>query len=310
MNIITKGIAFQAFGYQVLSDIFLPELNIIKNPSGNADIFIEIADLTNLWNDLAVKHENFLVKKDFFLFKVTETAIFLVENGTKIKVSPLEGSSIDKIRLFLLGTCMGALLLQRKILPLHGSAIAVNGKAYAIVGHSGAGKSTLASVLMTKGYPLLSDDVIAVSLSEDNIPYVTPSYPQQKLWYESLDFLGMDKDHFKPLFEREQKFAIPAASNFLTESLPLAGVFEIVKTDTDQIEMNDLQSLQKLHSLFHHTYRNLLISKMDLIDWHFKVISKMASIINVYQICRPAAQFTIHQLETLVLTRINGRMNE
>ena len=38
---------------------------------------------------------------------------------------------------------MGALLMQRKILPLHGSAIAIDGKAYAFVGDSGAGKSTL-----------------------------------------------------------------------------------------------------------------------------------------------------------------------
>ena len=38
----------------------------------------------------------------------------------------------DKIRLLFLGTCMGALLIQRKILPLHGSAIEIDGKAYAI----------------------------------------------------------------------------------------------------------------------------------------------------------------------------------
>ena len=50
-----------------------------------------------------------------------------------------------------LGTCMGALLMQRKIFPFHGSAIAINGKAYAIVGDSGAGKSTLASAFLKKG---------------------------------------------------------------------------------------------------------------------------------------------------------------
>ena len=61
---------------------------------------------------------------------------------------------------------MGAILMQRKILPLHGSAIAIDGKAYAIVGDSGAGKSTLASAFLNKGYQLLSDDVIAVSLSK------------------------------------------------------------------------------------------------------------------------------------------------
>ena len=44
----------------------------------------------------------------------------------------------------------------------------------------------LASAFLNRGYQLLSDDVIAVSLSqEESIPFVTPSYPQQKLWQES-----------------------------------------------------------------------------------------------------------------------------
>ena len=54
--------------------------------------------------------------------------------------------------------------MQRKVLPLHGSAIAINGKAYAIIGDSGAGKSTLALAFLNRGYRLLTDDVIAVSL--------------------------------------------------------------------------------------------------------------------------------------------------
>ena len=86
----------------------------------------------------------------------------------------MNGANEDHVRLYILGTCMGALLLQRKILPLHGSAIAINGKAYAIVGDSGAGKSTLASAFLNKGYQLLSDDVIPVSLSNEEYSYRNP----------------------------------------------------------------------------------------------------------------------------------------
>ena len=75
---------------------------------------------------------------------------FCIQEGKRIIVSPIEGSDEDEIRLYILGTCMGAILMQRKILPLHGSAVAIDGKAYAIVGDSGAGKSTLASAFLTK----------------------------------------------------------------------------------------------------------------------------------------------------------------
>ena len=62
----------------------------------------------------------------------------------------------DMIRLYILRDMYGTLLMQRKILPFHGSAIAINGKAYAIVGDSGAGKSTLASAFLKEGYQLLT----------------------------------------------------------------------------------------------------------------------------------------------------------
>ena len=85
-----------------------------------------------------------------FNFRILLISIF--KDGNKIIVSPLDEIDEDVIRLYILGTCMGAILMQRKILPLHGSAIAINGKAYAIVGDSGAGKSTLASAFLKKGY--------------------------------------------------------------------------------------------------------------------------------------------------------------
>ena len=112
---------------------------------------------------------------DEVMFNVPNIANFYIKDGKKIIVSPLDEIDEDVLRLYILGTCMGTILMQRKILPLHGSAIEIDGKVYAIVGDSGAGKSTLASAFLKQGYKLVSDDVIAVSVSEENpIPYVTP----------------------------------------------------------------------------------------------------------------------------------------
>ncbi|PFE04354.1 aldolase [Bacillus cereus] len=296
-----KKVVYKAFGLTLLSEIPLPELPQLNNYENEVDVRIETADLSKLWKELSSKKSAFVVEEELVMFQIPETATFCIQNGEKIIVSPMEGSDQDKIRLYILGTCMGALLMQRKILPLHGSAIAINGKVYAFVGRSGAGKSTLASALLSKGYQLLSDDVIAVSLSEDNIPFVTPSYPQQKLWKESLDQFGMETTHYQPLFERETKYAVPVSSSFFNEPLPLAGVFELVKTENENVEIQRIEGLERLRTLLRHTYRNSLIPRLEMMEWHFMNSTNIVNKVEMFQLRRPISKFTAHDLVSTVL---------
>lgn len=300
-----KKVVYKAFGLNILSEIPLPELPQANVQENLADIIIEIADLSKLWFQLANEKARLVVREGLFMFEIPNTALFCVQEGNRITVSPIEGCEESKIRLYLLGTCMGALLMQRKILPLHGSAVAIDGKAYAFVGDSGAGKSTLASAFLNRGYQLLTDDVIAVSLSRDNIPFVTPSYPQQKLWQESLKEFGMEASQYRPIYERETKYTVPVTSEFSTEPLPLAGVFELVKTESEDIELHRIQGLERLHTLFCHTYRNFLISRFGLREWHFSTSASFINQIDVFQLRRPTSSFTAHQLVSLILNTLN-----
>ncbi|MED4534431.1 aldolase [Metabacillus fastidiosus] len=299
---------YKAFGLTVCSDIHLPELPVLENHQMKEDIFIQKADLTALWNETGI-NGRFVAKNNQVIFKVQDTAIFCIEQGTKIIVSALQDASEDKIRLFILGTCMGIILMQRGTLPLHGSTVAVNGKAYAFIGESGAGKSTVASAFIKEGYPLLTDDVIAVSLANDErIPYVIPSYPQQKLWLESLEQLSMDADGYNPLFERETKYAIPVCSAYCSEQLPLAGIFELVKTGNESVEICELNKLKQFQKLYAHTFRHLLIPRLGLLEWHFNSAAEILKHLNFYQIKRPVKGFTANIIVSNILQHI--RMGE
>lgn len=301
---IVKKIMYRAFGMRISSEIPLPELPQINMEVAFSDIVIHYADLSGLWSDLSKENRHFVVNNDFVLFHVPDVAIFLIQKGKEIFVSPINGSKEDQIRLYILGTCMGALLLQRRVLPLHGSALLIDGKAYAIVGNSGAGKSTLASVFLKRGYQLLSDDVIPVSLSENTTPIVTPAYPQQKLWIESLEQFGIDSKSLRPIIDRETKFAVPVLGQFATEPVPLAGVFELNKTDDDEIGIQPIKNLARLHTLFNHTYRNFFIHRSGLMKWHFSMTADIVNQIALYQINRPLSHFTAHKLAHLILNKI------
>lgn len=298
-------VTYKAFGLNVISAIPLPELPMVNGKKGEVDIFIELADLTELWNEVAEPNRFYAVKENSVIFQVPNIAIYLIKNGNRIIVSPLGGSKDDQLRLYVLGTCMGAILLQRKIFPLHGSAIVINDNAYAIVGESGAGKSTLASAFLNRGYQLLSDDVIPVSVSINNTPIVIPAYPQQKLWQESLDAFGIASNDYRPIFGRETKFVVPVTTQFSNQSYPLAGVFELVKTECNEIIIEPISSLKRLHTLFYHTYRNFLIDRLGLREWHFRMTAIMANKINVYQLQRPTNRFTANDLSSLILNTID-----
>jgi hypothetical protein len=300
MKVMLNTEIYHGFGLSVMSEIPLREFIHLEHRD-LVDVQVNIDDLSHLWDEYNQHENSFVVNENHIMFQVTGTAIYLIENGNKITVSPYEGADEDQIRLYLLGTCMGVILQQRKILPLHGSVIAINGKAYAFVGDSGAGKSTLASAFLKKGYQLLTDDVIPVRFTEDGVPMVIPSYPHQKLWQQSLNHFGMESDQYRPLFGRETKFAVPVSSQFSQEALPLGGIFELIKSEDEEIEVRPIQGLERLHALYKHTYRNFLLAPAGLMDWHFATSTQLINQTDLYQLRRPVSRFTANDLTEVIL---------
>jgi hypothetical protein len=300
-----KRTAYKAFGLKILSEIPLPELINSYEEDKQVDIFIKISTFSDNWSRLVHEKGNFVVYEDMVMFMVPKVALFSIQDGSNIIVSPLGEADLDKIRLYILGTCIGVILLQRKVLPLHGSAVNINGKAYGFIGNSGVGKSTLASAFISKGFQLLSDDVIAVDISKENIPFVMPSYPQQKLWQESLNEFGMETMNYRPLFDRETKYSIPVNSSYISDPLPLGGVFELVMTDHEHIEIITIKGLERFQLVFRQTFRKSLINRMRIDEWHFMFSSNIINQIGMFQVKRPTSRFTAHELVSNILDHIN-----
>lgn len=297
--------AYKAFGLRIRSEVSLPELVEIEAAEKLVeDITVKEMDLTSLWLQESIPGKHFVITENTCLFKVPEVAVYFIQNGNEVIVSPFDGSDEDQRRLYILGTCMGAVLMQRKILPLHGSAVAIEGKAYAIVGDSGAGKSTLASAFLSKGFQLLSDDVIPVTISEQKVPMVTPAYPQQKLWLESLHKFGMESKQYRPIFARETKFAVPVSAQFAEKPLPLAGIYELVKTDHEEVGIHAIENMERFYTLFNNTYRNFFFTRAHLMEWHFQTSALILNKIKVHQLRRPTFRFTAADLTDLVLNTI------
>ncbi|MCF2937922.1 ATP-binding cassette domain-containing protein [Paenibacillus alkaliterrae] len=289
----------------IRSKIVLPEAYEIHGIISEFDVEIELNPPQEDCQDQFTT-ANYRFDNGRFLFHVPETAFYSITSGAHITITPYPGADEAKIRLFLLGTCMGVLLMQRGILPLHGSAVVIDGKVYAIVGESGAGKSTLAAAFARVGYPLMTDDVIAVSLSNDSsAATVYPSYPQQKLWEESIEQLGLLSQNYSTIYQRVNKYAVPIQYQFYREPLPLAGVVELTKVFEPEPSIKAYNRLEGLHVLNVHTYRNSLLHLLNLQQWQFQSIARLASQLPVYQLRRPVDGFSAFNLVDQIVSLIH-----
>lgn len=98
-----------------------------------------------------------------------------------------EELTLEDTTTYLLGPIMALVLRLRGLICLHASAIAIAGQALVIAGPSGAGKSTTAAAFARLGYPVLSDDVVALVEEEQAGTFlVQPAYPNLRLWPDAV----------------------------------------------------------------------------------------------------------------------------
>lgn len=81
----------------------------------------------------------------------------------------------------LLGPIIALVLHRRGQLVLHGSAVAIGGQAHVFLGDKGAGKSTTAAAFLAAGFPLVSDDVVGLRLTQGGQIVIDPGPPVMKL---------------------------------------------------------------------------------------------------------------------------------
>jgi hypothetical protein len=175
---------------------------------------------------------------------------YLVENGSRISVEPMEGSSADEIRLFLLGSVLGALLYQRGLFPLHGSAVETRWGAMIFVGSQGVGKSTLAAQFHRRGYRLLSDDVCAVTTSSGALQ-VLPALAQFRLCADAYERLNSANDaHF-----HVDKFVVPMNEGYCPDPAPLGAIHVLADQEDANPHFEVLRGFDRVQRLLENLYR-------------------------------------------------------
>lgn len=261
---------YLAFGLSITSDIALSEC-LIDHRSTSADVSItSTAHLNIEKND-----------SQTFFFSIKNTGNFLIKNGREIYYEKMLGVEDKKIVLFLLGSCMGALLQQRGHIVLHGNAISYDQKnAEIFVGQSGAGKSTLAAWHYQQGASILADDVCLLTRNANQTVDIIPSYPQLKLWKTTADMLEIETDSLENVFGALSKYRLPIKDKFYHHPLPVKKITII--NPTLKIKRH-IKGFDKFHQLFTHNYRYQFLSQMGIDQIYYQKFLSFIASIEVYE---------------------------
>jgi hypothetical protein len=286
---------YSAFGLTFDSQICIPEL---CPGYGMADVNI----VTGRVAFEESENVTYRISKEEFAFRIDEIAKFLVKNGNNIVVDICGKSDMQTLRAYLLGTAFGMLLIQKNIIPIHGSTVMIGGKAVIFTGDCGAGKTTLSSWFQKSGYGYLSDDISAIRFDSKDIPAVHPSFVQQRINMDTALHLDFDFTCMSKASLHDNKYVIIPNDLFVTDPKPLNCIVQLKEEETDKVKIEKITGIDKVHCLLESIYCAVLYKDIGFSKSYFSLCMKLAEKISMYTLKRPKRSFTAEQQMKSVLS--------
>lgn len=214
---------------------------------------------------------------------------FLVERGDSVTISPVQGADEAMLRLVLTGPVLGVLLHQRGFRVFHAAVVHAlqRDEAIAFLARKGGGKSTMLGAMCSRGYELMSDDILALSSEEDRL-IAASAFPHTKLWKESAAVLGQDFHNLTesvPGFDKQGRIAEDC---FYPSPAPLRSVF--ILDYGDEVRIDRLSGKEALMAVLPHWYGAHFEGQLlDLFgrNEHFLQCTELIRSLPVYRLIRP-----------------------
>jgi len=220
-----------------------------------------------------------LSQGELFLVRYIDGTDFLIHrSGSQIWCRWDRNFSFNYVKTYLYGPIVGFLLRLRGLVCLHASVVGVKGWALAFLGPAGSGKSTLAAAMAREGFPVLSDDILALT-ELDGAFRAVPTYPRVRLWPASVSALWGSSEALPRISEGWEKryFALPA-DRFETHHQPLGAIYLLGgrAEDCHGARIEGLQGTRALRSLIANTYACRIFDQ-EMRTYEFGLLSRLAN---------------------------------
>lgn len=226
------------------------------------------------------------VSQNEFSMDVEGVGWFYVCGGNLISIVPYPDADKTTIELYLNGSAYGAILHQRKILPMHGSCFRYKGTGVMICGDTGAGKSSLTASFCLNGAEFLTDDVTPL-LFKKGKPYIWAMSDRIKLWSDTLKQLEQDEDGLHRIYPETEKYYYPM-NGAAGDTFKLDQVYIIEIKETEMVEFDELSGSSKFAAMRNEIYRLEYLKGMPENEpEYFRNLVDISNNVNVVKMHRP-----------------------
>ncbi|WP_192251124.1 HPr kinase/phosphorylase [Mesorhizobium silamurunense] len=299
---IRKGRArrfYKAYGLTIGSEVILPELEPTAPATSDIEIAVGPIDFPEAASPNATAFR-FEPTRQYLSWQAVGT--FLISDASRIDVDPAPGIDDPLLAFPLLGPVLALTLHQRRLLVLHASAIAVDGQGVIFMGDKGAGKSTTAGAMIRAGHLLLTDDVVALDLSDPSRPMILPGFPQLKLAADAADVIRIGQAEVRPQVHPQiEKAQHRLQKGFSGEAVPAARIYVLERGE--QAAITPLPGAGALAATIKFSYvtrfgRQALVG--DFASTHLAQCAQLAARIGVSRLDVPAGLERIDEAVALI----------
>ncbi len=217
-----------------------------------------------------------------------DTAFLITDSGSEIWAEWRPPLTLEDTSTYLLGPMLGFVLRLRGVLNLHASVVEVDGQALGFMGAAGAGKSTLAAAFAQKGFPVLSDDILALD-SCNSAFFARPGYPRLRLWPDSAKALfgaANALPRLTPNWDKRYLALDAEPFRFTSKPRPLGAIY--VLDDGAQAQppspVEPMSARDAMLALLKENAQGMLLSNADR-AWEFAQIAELVKRVPVKRLC-------------------------
>ena len=224
--------------------------------------------------------------EDEFALRLPGVARCSVNSGGPIRIARECAVGDVDLRLIVQGLPLAAYWTQRRFIALHAAAIQASRGAVVLAGNSCAGKSTLAAAMALRGFPILADEVVPLSVLPSGALRAHPGMHDVLLPQTAVAELGIEAAGLQEArtgLNRYYVAGLPRADAVLD----VAAIYVIETHNRRELEAQVLSGQEKILLTLQHGFNRKLPERQAVREHYFPWLGAAFAGIRVVRVRRP-----------------------